>query len=396
MAAGRTCSEGRWKMTAPTPDPDRPLRWDPYLLKSGPDFAAYWEEYLGLAPRNMLFILGCGFDPRSCVGLDLLLAAGGAGRRDCMMLSFDEGVDSPDPKQVEVTTTNKKELLSLVRRVDGQVDEQTVKMWSGEGPSRRRVSSKNASGVVATFDRISPYSTIVMDISAMPRSVYFSLIARILHLLDRAFDSSHPDRGPRFYVVVSENPDLDNSIRGVDLDDDARYIPGLGAAVDAEATAEIPRVWMPILGEGHEAQLGKVYQLVNPGEICPVLPSPARNPRRADDILTEYRQLLFDSWRIEPRNLVYGSELNPFDVYRQLTRSSRQYSTALNPVGGCKVVFSAHSSKLTSLGALLATYQLRSDGLTVGLAHVEPRTYESDLASAASVSNSIPVAVRLA
>ena len=383
-------------MTASTPDPDRTLRWDPYLLKSGPDFATYWKEYLGVTSRDMLLILGCGFDPRSCVGIDGLLSVGGAGRRDCMMLSFDEGVDSPDPTQVAATAANKERLLSLVRRADGQVDEQTVKMWIGEGPGRRRVSSKNASGIVATPDRISSYSTIVMDISAMPRSIYFPLIARILHLLDRAFDSSHPDRGPRFYVVVSENPDLDNSIRGVDLDDDARYIPGLGAAVDAEATAEIPRVWMPILGEAHEAQLGKVFQLVNPDEICPVLPSPARNPRRADDILAEYRQLLFDTWRIEPRNLLYGSELNPFDVYRQLTRSSRQYSTALNPVGGCKVVFSAHSSKLTSLGALLATYQLRNDGLTVGLAHVEPRAYETDHAGAAAVGNSIPVGMRLA
>jgi hypothetical protein len=264
----------------------------------------------------------------------------------------------------------------MMKRAEGHVVERVVRSWTGEDLYHRRITSKSAAAAIQTPDEIMHYNAIIADISAMPRAVYFPIVARILSLLDKAFDPASPQNTPRFYVMVSEDPTMDQRIRSLDIDEDAGYIHGFGAAIDAESTSGTPKVWMPLLGEGHDMQLKRVWQLVNPSEICPVLPSPSRDPRRADNILAEYRELLFDRWRVEPKNILFGSEQNPFDVYRQLVRSSRQYSTALTPIGGCKVVFSAHSSKLTSLGALLAAYQLRQDGLTVGLAHVEPKSYD--------------------
>jgi hypothetical protein len=143
-----------------------------------------------------------------------------------------------------------------------------------------------------------------------------------------------------------------------------------------EATEGIPKVWIPILGEGQRNQLERIYILVNPDEICPVLPFPSLSPRRGDELLIEYRELLFDHWRIEPRNIIYSSEQNPFETYRQIQRAVLHYNQALESLGGCKAAVSAVSSKLLSLGAFLATYELKSTGISIGLAHIEAQGYE--------------------
>jgi len=42
-----------------------------------------------------------------------------------------------------------------------------------------------------------------------------------------------------------------------------------------------------------------LYFSYPPDEICPVLPFPALNPRRGDNLVLEYRDLLFDRLRID-------------------------------------------------------------------------------------------------
>jgi hypothetical protein len=185
------------------------------------------------------------------------------------------------------------------------------------------------------------------------------------------------------HVVVAHSPVLDAAILDEGIDESATFLHGFSAAeFEREATREQPRVWLPVLGRGQRVQLDRILALVTPDEICPVLPSPAQNPREADDLMLEYRDLLFDQLRVEPRNVIYASESNPFEVYRQIVRSVRHYRRALAPLSGCKAVVSAMSSKLSSLGALLAAYELRGAGgddhVDVGVAHVEAQGYRLD------------------
>jgi hypothetical protein len=119
-----------------------------------------------------------------------------------------------------------------------------------------------------------------------------------------------------------------------------------------------------------------MFVLVKPTEVCPVLPSPARNPRRSDNIVMEYQKLLFDEVGIDPRNIIYGSELNPFDVYRQVLRTVLHYHSVLGLVGGCRVALSAMCSKVMSLGILLVAYELKPSDVQVGIAHIECQGYD--------------------
>jgi len=85
--------------------------------------------------------------------------------------------------------------------------------------------------------------------------------------------------------------------------------------------------------------------------------------------------MLFERLRVETRNFIYASETNPFEVYRQLRRSILHYGEALKPWGGSKAVISANSSKLLSVGALLAAYELKRADVDIAIAHVESHGY---------------------
>lgn len=179
-------------------------------------------------------------------------------------------------------------------------------------------------------------------------------------------------------MIVSHSPATDGAILEEGLEDSASYLHGFAAAaLESESTSGLPKIWIPVLGKLQQLQLERIHTLVSPDEICPLLPSPAHDPREGDSLMIEYRDLLFDRLRVEPRNIIYAAESNPFEVYRQLMRSILHYERALKSLGGCKVALSAMSSKLASIGVLLAAYELgrREPKVTVGVAHVESQGY---------------------
>lgn len=353
-----------------TPD----QRWHDYVLSEGDGSAAMWTALLEERERDVLFILGLGFDERMCVALEVILQAGGTGIRDICLLTFEEGADSPSHAHADRRAANEERLSTIVTRFGCTATRKAVRLESDDG---RRIGGRSIARCFAGPDDFVGYSDVVVDISALPRGLYFPLIAKLLSIFDRARWNGEVRN---LHVVVSHSPLLDASIHDEGMDDDATFLHGFSAAeFEREATREQPRVWLPVLGRGQRGQLDRILALVDPDEICPVLPSPAQNPRESDDLILEYRDFLFDQLRVEPRNIIYASESNPFEVYRQIVRSVHHYNRALAPLSGCKAVVSAMSSKLSSMGALLAAYDLRCGGsgdhIDVGIAHVEAQGY---------------------
>jgi hypothetical protein len=97
---------------------------------------------------------------------------------------------------------------------------------------------------------------------------------------------------------------------------------------------------------------------------------------RGDDIVMEYQELLFDQLLVDPRNFIYASELNPFDVYRQVRRAALHYHEVLGLIGGCRVALSALCSKVMSVGILLVAYELKTTDIQSGIAHIECQSYD--------------------
>jgi hypothetical protein len=352
-------------------------RWQHYVLLRGERLRAFWASHLGQCERNVLFVLGRGFDPRMCMGLQLVLGAGGSGRRDVFALDFREGAASPSLVHQDLVEANWAALQGLVQG-RGQITTRPLEFWSEEG---RRASSQNARALFVSFDCFVGYTDVVVDVSAMPRSVFFPLLARILNLLDSARAVQSPP--VNLHVLVADDPALDAGIREEGIDQMAEFMASFMGGFDVEAT-QTPKVWIPLLGEHRTTQFDRIRDLVKPDEVCPVLPSPSRNPRRGDDILVEYQRVLFDELRVDPAEFLYASEQNPFEVYRQLRGAVVRYEEVFRLLGGCRVALSAMSSKLMSLGALLVAYELKQLGYNIGVAHIECQGYTMSAAVSAA------------
>ena len=350
-------------------------RWMHYVLQGGTKFVPFWASLLQSSNRDILFIVGRGFDPRMCEAIEQVVSLGGSGKRDCVVVEFDEGENSPSRLHEELIKQNVCALETLFLG-KGSITEKQVKMWSEDG--RRRIGSRGAAGVFSSAHNFVGYSDIVVDIGALPRSLYVPLLAKLLHLID----GLDQPQAPNLHVLAIDDPVLDQEISAEGLNDDAAYIHGFESGIEREATAELPKIWMPILGERKLGHFDRIYDLVAPDEIAPIIPFPCINPRRSDNLILEYRRHIFDTHRIEPSNFIYVPERNPFGVYREIKAAVQHYSDSLRTLGGCKVILSTLSSKLLSLGALLAAYELKLAGYAVGIAHVHSLGYNMRTPSA--------------
>jgi hypothetical protein len=343
-------------------------RWDSYVQVSGNDLTTFLQDHVShrQGPTKACLVLGRGFDPRMLAGFDLLRGIVKSNEITVIMLAFDEGTTSPSRRYDEFVKKNLEKLNGTVG--SDRLQERRINMFSAEG---RRITSRSAEGVFRTAEELKDFTDIFVDVSSLPRSVYFPVIAKLLFLLDSIDGGSKPN----LFVLVNESAALDAHITEEGIDEDADYIHPFRGAAERESAAGRPRVWFPLLGENQIVQLKRIYDLFNPAEICPLLPAPSVNPRRGDELVMEYRELLFDQLRVEARNFIYASETNAFEAYRQLRRAILHYGKALKPLGGSNAVISANSSKLLSVGALLAAYELKRSGVNIAIAHVEAHGY---------------------
>jgi hypothetical protein len=307
----------------------------------------------------ILFIAGSGFDPRATCVLDRLTGLT-CRRVDLALIGVPE--DSTDLAVRPRSENNRLRLTGVAEATGGKVELHEARQLEDPrslGPVISRSFQRSG-----TLDR---YGEVIVDVSAMPRSVFFPLIRGVLvraHL--PAADERH--WGGDLHVAVCENPQADSSILESGTSE-AAPIGGFRAVPD-EAEGQRTTIWVPVLGEEQVVRVERLNRELAYDEICPVLPSPSEDPRRADRLMLEYRQLLIEEIEIERLNIIYAHERNPFDLYRTIGRLHDRYRLALEHLGPVSMVLSSHSSKLLSVGVLLAAYD---QGLEVQ--HVSPTLY---------------------
>lgn len=343
------------------------LRWEDYLLFKTGSFHKFWEKHQS-RKRDILFVLGRGFDPRMCLCSEAILEKPGSGIRDFLLIQFEEGANSPSMAYRHDVQQNQDRLEELVQGKNaGTIKTKSIKMESDDG---YRIGPREAAGLFEHFDEFKKYSDIVVDISALPLDLYVPLIGKILFMLDSQKSSAN------LHIVVAENTTIDKDIEKSGLSDDASFLHGFTGGLETVSVTGDPTVWIPILGEKVGDQIERIANLVSAREVCPVLPFPSKNPRRGDDIMLEHRELL-GRLVLENRNVVYAAEQNPFEAYREIHKTIEHYRRSLSPIGNCKIAISALSSKLISLGAFLVAYE---EGIqhkkNVGIAHVDSQGYE--------------------
>ncbi len=345
-------------------------RWNPYVMVQNNAVNELWEKHFSSGTRKVLFILGQGFDVRMNLGLSNLLKSCPDLDIDFWLIKYDEGKESVHSPYQDLIDENLQELFHLLN--GKQIITKEIKLWNSKGKKKRRIGDREAANIVSNYQIIEQYTDIIVDISALPRGVYFSLIGKLLSLID------HYSEGKKnFFISVAENAEIDNLIQENATDDDINYLHGFGGEIELAAEVEKPLIWFPVLGENKLAHVRQAFGKITESktriyEICPTFPFPSKNPRRSDEILVEYHELLFDELGIEPQNIMYVSERNPFEAYIQFSSAIQNYKTSLQVINGCKAALSTFSSKLLSIGTLLTAYE---DSEDVGVLNIDSQGY---------------------
>ena len=222
------------------------------------------------------------------------------------------------------------------------------------GSSQQSNTSRNTARALSRPDEIKAYTDIVIDVSAMPRMIALTAIAKLIYLLDDIFKSNKID--VNLHVVTAESIISDYGAASGSLSEKVTNVVGFSGNLNSQVDELVPRVWFPVLGEGQGERLTLIREELRPDEICPVIPFPSRQPRRGDEIIDSHRQILFDDFQVEPLNILHACEFNPFEAYKQLFGAIDRYHDSLHELGGCMAFVSPLSSKLLSVGALLACY----------------------------------------
>lgn len=324
-------------------------RWDDYAiaLGSSDDHAPdeFWLAGAEAGGLRSMYVLGVGFDPRSLVGLQHFLAL--EHRRPPVVGLIELPPPSPASSLVAraLAGDNQEGFAGLVEGIEvRRVEHQDVHARINAGPRVARALTNPAF--------VEDVGHLIIDVSSLPASLYFPAIAATLTSVDRGV-AGFPEE---VQVVACENPEVDAAIINLGVDE-AAVVGGFRGTLERESDPTGTIIWAPVIGEHVGPALQAIHDFLNPGDVCPILPFPARNPRRADNLLLEHQVVLLDAFRVTPGNLIYADERNPFDLYRTLSRLQEDYRHALKALEPTTVALSTHSSKLLSLGALLAAYE---------------------------------------
>lgn len=347
------------------------LRWDPYILVQNDDFQKFWKQHLASRRRRLAVIAGLGFDTRACLASRQILDAGGEGERDLWLVCYEHG--QVDADVLKPLVAENDQAFEAAFKTRGAIHRLQLNMRGEDG---RFNSGPATQKLMRGHDALGNYDDLVIDISAMPRMIAMTVVGFFLDRFDTRKKAGQPI--PNLHVAVAESVPLDMEVSEESLQEEVVYVPGFTGRANA-ASISNPKVWLPVLGEGQRLRLQRIFEKLEPNEICPIIPFPSRNPRRGDALIEEYRQVLFEEYRVDPRNIVYASEFNPFEAYRQIFNTVVRYREALGELGSCRAIISPLSSKLLSVGALLAAYDLtkqRSGQFYVGMHYVEAGSYQ--------------------
>lgn len=326
-------------------------RWDEYVMASDSSTLppeAVWDAAAAAGcDLATMYVLGVGFDPRSLVGLQRFLAS------DHRVSPVIGVVELPPPSQASG-------LSARALAIDNQsafealVGGHEVRRIPHEDVHSRANAGPRVARALTAPEFVSGIGALLIDISSLPASLYFPMVAASLSAADRGL----PGFPQEIQVIACENPEIDAAIEKLGVSD-AAIVGGFRGSLEHESDPTGTVIWAPVLGERAGPALQAIHNLLAPGDVCPVLPFPARNPRRGDELVLEHQVVLFDEFRVNPASIIYADERNPFDLYRTLSRLQDDFRHALAELEPATVVLSTHTSKLLSLGVLLAAFEHR-------------------------------------
>lgn len=366
--------------------------WDKYVFRHGIEVEDLWDQmylqhYDQKLPLRILYIAGRGFDVRAKIVMQKFvdrLVESGCEIADAKLLLVGFSGYELTPELDDLTEENAASLEAIFSAI-GETDSIIL---GGSAEGEDDVSATVALRYCADqmLGHVDDQTDIILDVSSLPRIAYLTILLSLLAKILPHGDSNSGllAGGITLQVLVGEDPTLDSQISAEDPSNDLVLIPGYSEGLQSEALRDDPLVWFPVLGENRSGQIKKIEESIpSAAEICPVLPHPSRNPRRSDELVVEYNEVLFAKRETPLSNIIFVHEAHPFEVYRQILDAMLRYRTSLSIVGNCRMVVSPLASKLITIGCALACFEMKlvsSDHhSSVSIPYAEPKRYIVEL-----------------
>lgn len=333
-----------------------------------------WDEMLFLegkkaiqnhfrASEKVIFVLGKGFDKRTVRFLEMFTEI--ISDMEVCLVDYSDSTVQRNEKNELCSNENYRRIKEICRNL--KLMEFKVPQYSGSnGNNTQRISESVKSAFNKDF--FNKYDHLLIDVSAMPQSVGFSIIKRALDI---------QSDNQKLYILVCENSEYDDKIMPVIVDDSAEYLQGFNTFSMDLIAEEDDVIWFPVLGKYEEQGFSNMAEFLKATEICPIVPFPAKDIRKSEDILRTYGNLLFDRYDIDKRNIIYVPEYYPKLISKKLYDTVCYYEKAL-VLGNNRTIqfaFSSQSSKLIDIGILLTVVKLIQEEKKAGIVVVENKDY---------------------
>ena len=297
------------------------------------------SDYFSQPHRRCLLVGGAGFDPRALQVPRLLQKVLGP-RLDAFMIREERG--NPTQNLQSRADTNETDLRSLIAGCSVT----KVQIFADDGAP---VGGARVASELKKFSMPADLTDIVLDMSALSIGIGFPAARFLLEYSER-----HPELS--FHLMITSNPTLDARISS-EPDDRVMSVRGYAGALPPRILP-IAQIWLPQLAHGRAAALTSIRaSLEGVYRTCPMLPFPAENPRRADELITEYGSQLRDDWEVHEGDLIYASEHNPLDSYRTISALKRRYDEVVEEVYEPQLILSPVGSKVMAAGAMMAAIE---------------------------------------
>jgi hypothetical protein len=192
------------------------------------------------------------------------------------------------------------------------------------------------------------YTDVIVDATTMSRGVCFPIVKQTyLHTTLRT------------HVVIADRLSSPLCARAM-YTDSPQYMHGFQADMGTDAVKNAIKLWIPQLSENNHDSLERIFRQTQPEEVSPILPFPAANPRRGDDLLHEFQRLIISDWDVNLLDIIYAHESDPSDVFETIKRihNGRKEALACSKDTPPRTILSPNGSKMGSLGMLFSAIEL--------------------------------------
>ena len=163
------------------------LRWDPYVFFKNEQCNAFFNKHFSENGSNKKIL---EVNP-----LEI----------EVVLLKFRQEKNKHSNKYKNLTDANLAEIKSLKNVTITEIQLNDI------GKKREIEAAK-----FFTKQVISEFTDIFLDISSLPRSIYFSTTGKILSLIDNIQDDSIIN----FFIATTENAEIDSMIKEVGINND--------------------------------------------------------------------------------------------------------------------------------------------------------------------------------